>query len=180
MVKNALKVLLIFFLCLLFFMLNSCMSKEEFDRINTFKDDFVDLIEDFGNPQDWTDDFGSYVNNTELGGIADFYTFDREYVILHFYYEDGIFLTVEISLNYEEDRNEQLIDYVFITYVNYNERTMISLDYYHYDELFTEDFSTETLDYSFNDLTGLIKLLEIYDWEDIIARIGYSDIVNPL
>lgn len=174
------KKLLVVLVLFLTFGLFGCVDKELEMRIENFKEDFSNLVEDFGQPQWWSDDFQRYMGDENIEGEMDIFMYARDDFMNKLYYDGDYFLVVQMYLDPEETRGQQLVWNVMITYVDFENETYIDLDYYHYDEMWTPDWASEIFGYSFYDLVGFFKVLDIQDWQDIISDIGYEDIVEPI
>jgi len=146
-----------------------------------FKEDLIHLINKFGEPRWWSDDLNEYLEDGVPFGSADMIIYEKDYMITTLYFEqDKYFIILDLEFDEAEVRDEQLVWNVMITYVDFENEKYIDLDYYHYDKLLIPDFKAERLDYVFDKLVSIIKLLTVEDFQDILNEIGYDDIANPI
>ena len=166
-------VIVIILAMMVLFTLSGCMlTKEEKFKVNEVKELLLDVIDSFGEAQYMDDDWSS-ADDAKYYGEINVLLVNEDDLIGKMLLDDNIFIIVEIAFDEYADinMNESAIWNIMITYVDFESRDFIYLDYYIYDNLFRPNMDNEIIDYSFDDFVEILSMFKTKDWLELVESI---------
>jgi len=132
----------------------------------------VYVIDKFGEPK--YEDLDFYEEDIELIGAADIILSTEGDTLSLVIFAGNKAVSLDFMLSESSSLMVSIWD-VMITYVDYEEKIYVSLDYYHEDEWpFHEDYGDETLLIRYSELLAMVEVIRIRDIELILIELGYD------
>jgi hypothetical protein len=172
--KNMKKLLLVLFILILSITLTSCKKEEPHRNIIDFIK--LDLIDEFGIPQDENTEYED-IEYIGVKGNATLVIGERDSSHNMILIDNNKVVMLEFVMEESPSKAQTWIWNLMIRYVDIERKIKIELDYYIYGRFMVPDYTSIKIPMSYYKFAELIEPITMLDIETLLDELGYNEVL---